>query len=551
MRDLFKKIFSVLRHDIFPWWRSSEWRTAWGGFLALLLLSIGSVVIAVIFNNWQRSFYNTIQEKNLSQFFKQVQIFFPIIAIFLINFCTRSYLMGWLSFRWRRWVTERLHGKWLAQKNFYKIAFLSEEIDNPDQRIAQDVDLFCSTVFEFFFTFFQEGINCVTFSIILYGISSHFVFHLGKYHLHFPGLLLLAAFTYALLGTLFTFKVGGPLIDLDRLQEKKEANFRYRLMRIFERREEIATWGGEAVEGAGLKEAFREITQNFYAILQRQIPINLFQNFYLNISQFVPLFLVGPIYFEGIITLGVLVQVQGIFTNIKDSLSTLVMDFQKAAGGLAAWKRLKSFHHLMDISTQPGRSLTINQDQFVIPSLTITTPQHQKIWVSPEVFLKPGDRKLLMAPSGTGKSSFFRALSGIYPYVKEGALALHEELFFMPQRPYMPVGNLRQCLSYPSVDFPEEQILELLREVELERLIPFLDHVDDYHHRLSLGEQQRIGLLRILLHCPKWVFLDEPIAQLHHGLALKLMELLSKRLPESAIFVVSHQEIPQFVKVTG
>jgi len=550
MKSQFKNIHGILKNYIFPWWLSKEKKIAWSGLIALLVLSLISVYIAVVFNNWTRDFYNAIEKKDLMLFLHQVFIFIPLVGILLFDFSCRAYLTAWLSFRWRRWSTEKLQDLWLSHKNFYKIPLQSKEIDNPDQRISQDVNQVCFTTIEILISFFRDGINFITFAIILWNLSRAFVFNIGSHQLHLPGLLVWASIAYSLMGTGVTFKIGGPIIDLDRIQEKREANFRYRLMRTFERREEIATLGGERVEHQGLLESFADLTKNYYQVLERQIYINLFENFYRNAGMFVPLFLVGPLYFKSVITMGVLMQSQGMFVQVNGSLSSIIWRFQSIASGMASLQRLMHFSSMMEEQDDEANFLIATEEQLHIPSLTIQTPQKEKIWISPEVILKKGDRKILMAPSGTGKTSFLRAIAGIYPYVEEGALAIKENFMIIPQRPYMPFGTLRQSLHYPSIEWShDDQIMHLMKEAGLQHLIKLLDQVYDYQNRLSLGEQQRMNFIRVLLHQPTWLFMDEPIAHLPKKCAESLLALLTNNLPQSGIFIVSHQEIDGFEKV--
>ncbi|MFZ4116690.1 MAG: ABC transporter ATP-binding protein/permease [Chthoniobacterales bacterium] len=556
LRQSLRTIFLILQKQIFPWWISEEKKIAWLGMISLVILSLASVYIAVLFNNWSRDFYNTLEQKNLDGFLHQVLIFIPLVAILLFDFCTRAYLTAWLSFRWRRWATVALQKKWLSNYNFYKIPLRGKEMDNPDQRISQDVREVCYATISIFLSFFREGVNFITFAIILWNLSKVFDFKMMGHSLHIPGLLVWTSILYSLIGTLVIFKVGGPIIDLDRIQEKREANFRYSLMRIFERREEIATFRGEAVEQEVLQGTFLELTKNYYQILKRQIYINLFQNFYRNASMFVPLFLVGPLYFKSIITMGVLMQTQGMFAEVNASLSSVMTEFQGIAGALASLKRLIAFDALMQAEEKPIRNLNSSTQQLHIPSFIIRTPTAQKIWTSPEIFLTPGDRKILMAPSGTGKTSFLRVISGIYPYVDGGLVTLDHDAMIIPQRPYMPVGTLRQCLLYPSLEElleqqakEEETLIALMKQTYLEHLIPSLDEADDYQNRLSLGEQQRINFLRVLLHEPRWLFMDEPFSQLNKEYSKVLLQLLTSTLQNSGIFIVSHQEIPGFEKV--
>ncbi|MBX9976674.1 MAG: ATP-binding cassette domain-containing protein [Alphaproteobacteria bacterium] len=542
--------YQILRQHIFPWWMSKEKITAWVGLISLIGMSIFSVYMAVLMNEWNRDFFDAIENKNMDDFLRQVLVFIPLMIILIMDFCSRSYLSSWLSFRWRRWATNDLQTRWITDKNFYKIPLKTRELDNPDQRIAQDIQSVSYTSIDLFMAFFKEGINFVTFSIILWGLSSGLDFTIGGNSIAIPGLLVWAAFAYSLFGTIIMFKVGGPLIALDRIQEKREANFRYSLMRIFEHREEIATLGGEIVEDKNLKNSFKALTRNYYDILKRIIFVNLFQNFYMNVTMFIPLFLVGPLYFKGAMTMGVLMQIRDIFDRVNMSMSIIVLQYSQIASLTASLQRLIGFHNLMETSPPSApNSSAVLLERITVPSLTISSPEGKPIWTSPSFELKTGDRKILMGPSGTGKTSLLRVLSGIYSYVDKEDITVKGNALFMPQRPYMPIGTFRDACAYPNLTASDDDLLPLLRLCDLEHLTPVLDEIQDYQNILSGGEKQRINFVRALLSKPTWLFMDEPVAHLDKDYTESLITLLTQNLPHTGIFIVSHQEINGFERV--
>jgi putative ATP-binding cassette transporter len=549
-----KLFFTTYWKHVKPWWTSEESRIAWWGLFGLIALSLISVYLTVIFNEWGKDFFESIGDKNLKEFVNQSFLFLPLFALLMAEFCCRAYLTSWLSFRWRRWMTQQIQDEWLTDKNYHKIQLHHSSFDNPDQRITEDIYIVCYSTTSLFVLFFRDGINFIAFSIILWNLSNHLNITIGEQVLQIPGLLVWAAILYSAFGIFFTLKFGRPLIDLDRLQEKYEADFRHQLMRISERREEIATLSGEKFERNRLRETFETLAQNYYSILKRNIYINLFQNFYIHGRIFVPLFIVGPLYLAGSISIGVLMQIRGMFVEVNTSLSSIIVSFHEIANLIASLQRLIGFKdrlakqeegYIKDLTQ--ADSLTLE-----IANLTISTPEGAGLWTIPNLSLRTGERKLLMGPSGCGKTSFLRIMAGLSPiYEVKGdtAIAVPGEIMFIPQKTYMPLGTLRQCLSYPSEIFDEKVIIKTMKLCHLEYLIPLLDEVRDWQQHLSPGEQQRVNFVRVLLHRPKWLMMDEPTAQLHDEYVSSLCKTLDKHLPNSGILVIAHNKLPSFDEI--
>lgn len=543
-----KKLRKFWNH-IKPWWKSEEKVLAWSGFLSIIALSLTSVYMGVVFNSWMKDFYNALEQKNLAEFSKQILIFMPIVSLLILNFVALSYLSSWFIFRWRKWMTSQMQNKWLHNKNYYKLMFSHEKVDNPDQRIAKDIWGITALSISLFKSFFKDGVNCITFSIILWNVSSKLQFNLFGNTIYIPGLLVWVAWAYSLIGVIIVFKVGRPLVDLDRMQEKCEANFRFSLMRIFERKEEVATLSGENFENNKLNIAFNDITNNFYEILRRKIYINLFQKFHANASMFIPLMIVSPLYFKEIITMGVLMQIQGMFGQVSGSISVVVGQFSQIASLIASFQRFVDFNHKIDLVEQQKSDIK-NTDSLSIKNLHVNVGTN---WNAPDIDLLSGDRKLLIAPSGTGKTSLLRIMAGLssaYKEDKKMVLNVPKDMMFIPQKPYMPHNStLRECLTYPSLNWDEKSLIKLMKACMLEHLIPRLDEIQDYQQTLSVGEQQRINFLRALLHKPKWLMMDEPASNLNHDYTEVLCKLLSAQLKDSGILVISHTELPYFEKI--
>jgi putative ATP-binding cassette transporter len=546
MTELTWKIF--WRNIIKPWFVGEEKKFAILGFVALVILSFVSVYIAVISNEWMRDFFNSISEKNLANFQKLMIVYIPLLVVLLTDFCTRQYIAAWYGFRWRKWKTEKLQAKWTDNKCYYKIPLQNNKIvDNPDQRITNDVAQVTYGVVGLFQTFFNDGINFITFAVILWGLSADVPLELFGISIAIPGFLVWVAMIYSLVGIIITLKIGKPIIKLDRIQEQYEANFRYGLMRINERREEVASLSGENIEKNRLKNLFVDVTTNYYQILKRKIYINLFQNFYLNIQMFVPLFIVCPAYFGGAITMGVMMQIRSIFMEISGSLMAIVTSYINIASLIASMQRIVHFEN--NIATVENEKNLLEYKNYIdIKNVILNTQEGQKIWAVPHIQIKAGEHRLLMAQSGTGKTSLLRAMAGLSNSYS-GVIILPENMMFLPQRSYMPIGTLRTALSYPSFDKADDELIPLMKKAYLEHLIPMLDEVEDYQNTLSAGEQQRVNFVRVMLHKPKWLMMDEPFSNLNEDYVEGLCKLLKTELKDSGILIITHAKLPGFTEV--
>lgn len=528
---------------ISPWWRSEEKWLAWMGTIILVGGAFFSVYIGVLFNEWSKIFYGSIENRDINAFNHQIFLFGPLLIIVLFDYCARAYLSQWMSFRWRFWYTRQVQNKWLENKAYYTLPLSSDAPDNPDQRISQDVSNMCYTAMDLFQSVVREGINIATFSTILWGMSSGIV--VPYFGWNIPGLLFWAALIYAIIGTLTTLYFGNPLIALDVEQEKREADFRYRLMRLHERREEIAKLQGEKAENKRLIDSFHYIRENYYKILKRNIYLNLFQNFFSNSNMFIPLILCGPLYFSGVITLAVLMQIRGMFGEIQQSFSLIAFRYTMIAGWIASMKRLNHFQKNIEVTNLIP--FKVNETLF-IENLQIFTPLGEKIIFIPSLSLKKGEFKVIQGTSGIGKTSLFRVLRGIYPYFKgDVRIPAQAKMMVIPQRPYMPIGTLKECITYPLLkEYTTQEICRIMKLCQIDYLQDKLEIIDDYQNRLSLGEQQRLHFARALLHKPDWLLMDEPFSNLNEDLAKDILKTLLQELKETGILMISHQHYEEF-----
>ncbi len=516
------------------WWKSAQRNKAYLALGYLVIICIVDVLANVGFIQWQKQFFDALERKDVSVFFHQILMFFPVSILVLTSFVGTDFLKSFVGLRWRGWMSKDLSRRWLDHQSYYKIPLHGDQIDNPDQRIAQDIKDVTQNTTDLFVIFFKSTLNLITFSYFLWIIGGPLVF--------------VAAVIYSFLAIFITSKVGKPLIALDQTQEKVEANFRYRLMRIMEKKEEIAKLSGEKYEQLTLDQSFNDISLNYMKILIQKIYLDITEILHGQGNMFIPLILVGPFYFQGLISLGVLMQIRAMFYEVYRSLSAFAYEYQKIASLRASCNRLIDFSKRIE-ETCDDINTTRKEGIFELKNLCVLTPQGKIIWNVPDFCLSLGDKKVLKAPSGTGKTSLVRVISGIYPYFTgKVQLPPKNQIMIIPQRTYMNLGTLRNIVCYPGVngDLAVEETMHLCG---LSHLIPLLDIQDDYTQILSAGEQQRINFVRVLLQKPLYLIMDEPISALDESAATKLLSLLSASIPNSAILLFSHTPASGFEEI--
>ena len=534
-----------------PYFRSED---RWAGRLllaAVISIELSLVLINVLLNQWNNRFYNALQEKDWDGFVREIG-FFSILATFYIALSVyQLYLNQWLQIRWRRWLTSTYLSEWLHNANHYRMQLRGDAADNPDQRISEDVKLFVEQTLNIGVGLLSSMVTLASFVVILWGLSSTAPLHVFGREFEIPGYLVWGALIYAIFGTALTQWIGSPLVTLDFRQQRFEADFRFNLVRVRENSEQIALLKGESAERQRLSERFGHVVGNWYAIMQRTKRLTAFTSSYSQAAVIFPYILVAPAYFANKIQLGGMMQTASAFSSVQQALSFFVSTYRTLAEWRAVIARLDGFETA--IASAAAQATSTDSIEIVsstcshnieMEQLLLTLPNGTPLVSADNFSIIRNERTLVSGPSGAGKSTLFRAIAGIWPF-GSGSIAVPAKatLMMLPQRPYFPVGSLKAAIVYPAESgaYGSDRVRDTLIAVGLPRLASELDEEAHWNRMLSLGEQQRLGLARALLHEPHYLFLDEATASLDEASEAALYKLLEKKLPGTTIVSIGHR----------
>jgi putative ATP-binding cassette transporter len=532
-----------------PYWVSDDRWAAWGLLLAVVLLTLGMVYLNVLLNRWNHAFYSALQDKDLVAFRAQLLRVTYLILIYIFLAVYQVYLNQMLEIRWRRWLTDRYLRAWLTDGAYYRMQLVARETDNPDQRIAEDVHLLAAHTLGLFTGGLRAIVTLVTFVAILWGLSGTMNISVGESVLTIPGYMVWVAVGYAILGTWVTDWVGRPLVRLNFDRQRYEADFRFSLVRFRENTEGVALYRGETDEFRSFRERFEDVVANWWGIMRRQKRMTYFTSGYGLGAWIVPSIVAAPRYFRGELGLGGLMQTSQAFQQVQDALSFFVQSYKEIAAWGAVVERLAGFERALEDVHRHARNAAIvrpigSAPELSVDGLDLFLPNGGPLMEGVRFSLRRGETVLLEGASGSGKSTLIRAIAGIWPFGR-GTIHLPPggRTLFLPQRPYLPIGLLRDVVGYPMPPggADDETLREALEAVGLPELAGRLGEVAHWARQLSPGEQQRIGFARALVQKPEWLFLDESTSALDETTEAHLYGLVRKRLPETMMFSIGHR----------
>lgn len=542
-RQFFKDVWYLTK----SYWQSEEKKKAFWLLTCIIALTLGIVFMLVQLNTWNNSFYSALQNYDAEKISSELIHFSWLAAIYIILAVYSYYLQQTLILHWRRWLTTRFIDIWLQNKTYYNLQMFGKDTDNPDQRISEDVRQFVEMTLGFAIGILKSLCTFISFVFILYQLSGPLSFSfMGKtWTIH--GYMLWASLLYSVLGTYITHVVGRKLVKLNFIQQRYEADFRFSMIRLRESAESVAFYRGEAQEGRVFKNRFKLLLDNFWQLVNKQKQLVFLNSGYSQIAIIFPFVVAMNRYLSKEVSLGGLMQVASAFGRVQDSLSYFVDMYSSIAQWQAVVMRLTYFgRHMHEVSQQAEQfhvERFATSEAVSVEQMQVNLPDDTALLQDISFTLQPGRNVLIKGVSGSGKSTLLRALAGIWPFVT-GKINLPktEELMFIPQKPYIPLGTLREALLYPGKKpLSDEELLYLLDLCQIGYLRDKLDLVADWSHVLSVGEQQRLAFVRAHIQEPKWLFLDEATSALDEDTEAAMYALLAERLTQTTLVSIGHR----------
>lgn len=526
-----------------PFWASEEKYPALWLLLATVLMTLCLVGVNILTNFWNLHFYNALQALDYHGFL------IGSLQFILLQIGTAAFTVGAFHFqqkltiRWRRWATRNMLDQWLGNQRYHKLKLTETDVDNPDQRIAEDIDLFIVKSLKLSLGLLTSVVSLFSFLHILWQASSLVSVPFNDQSFVIPGLLVWIALVYAFLGTGLAFWLGRALPSLNFMQQRREADFRFSLIRLRENADSVAQYRGEVVENERFNRRLDAALENFWALVKKQKLIMGYSTFYLRSATVIPMFIMAPQFFAGAFPLGRLTQISAAFGEVHAAIAYLVSVFPELSEWKSVIDRLVGFQERLD--NVEVKSQVRHEQQasgLDIKDLDIWLPNGRPLFKGFNLSLKPGDSLMISAPSGYGKSTLIRTITGLWHHARGSSSYDRERALTLSQKPYLPLGSLREALWYPNPPRRDEDaaLRQVMEQVGLQDLADQLEEERDWAQTLSIGEQQRCAFVRALLARPTVLFLDESSSALDAANEARCYQLLRETLPDTILISVGH-----------
>jgi putative ATP-binding cassette transporter len=531
------------------YWTSPD--AKWGALLlaGAIGLELGTVWMNVLLSDAERRIFDALGAREAGAFLTAMGLFLGVALVFVVVATYRIYLRQILEIRWRRGLTAHYLERWMGPQAYVQAELHRGELDNPDQRLQEDVRDFVASALGLSLSFLSAVATLVSFGGLLFVLSRHFPLHLDGTELRIPGFLLWLALGYAAFSTWLTHVVGRRLIPINFDRLRFEADFRYGLMRFRDHVEAVTLASGETTERLGSLERFRHVIANWWQLILAQRNLTLLTTGIGQMNGLVPLLVAAPAYFAGHLTLGSVAQIRFGYAQVSGALTWFVNAYQEIARWRANVERLATFADVMDttvreIESAGIRVVPVEGSALRLVDLCLQQPNGRRLCHAANATVNAGDRVAVTGPSGSGKTILARAIGGVWPF-GSGRIEIpaRARMLFVPQRPYFPLGSLRAAVSFPASPgaVSDDRIREALGLLGLSQLAARLDDTEQWEQLLTPHEQQRLALARVLIHEPDWIFLDKATSALDEDLEKRVYELLAERLPGATLVTMAHR----------
>jgi putative ATP-binding cassette transporter len=530
------------------YWSSSDAKR--GGLLLAVTISLemGTVYGNVLLSGAQRGIFDAFQNRDINAFSVSLGTFLALTLGFLLVSTYRVYTRQALEVRWRQWLTDHYLERWIGSEAYCEMELHRKATDNPDQRIAEDVRDYVASALGLSLSLLSAIASLVSFAGILWSLSGSWTFEVAGTPFRIPGLMMWVAIVYATVATLLTHRVGRSLIPIQYDRQRFEADFRYTLVRFREHVEAVALAGGEDGERRSAMNRFRRVVDNYWRLIRAQRNLTLFTTGIGQSNSIVPYVIAAPGFFAGTLSLGSVVQTNIAYGQVSGSLVWFVNAYQEIANWRASVERLVTFDAEIESTCAATAGLRVDRgdgSELRLENVHLTRPDGEPMVGQASGVIRRGEHVALLGPMGSGKSTLLRAIAGVWHYGR-GRISMPEDArtFFQPQRPYLPIGTLREVASYPSPgdSFPDDAIREALQQVGLGDLADRLDESANWEQQLSTSEEQRLAFARVLLQKPDWIFLDKATSALDEASAQQLHARLQQLLPNASIVSIADRE---------
>ncbi len=531
------------------YWTSADALPGAALLLGAIGLELATVWTHVLLSEAQRRIFDALELKAAEAFFAAIGFFLVATAIFVFASTYRIFLRQTLEMRWRRGLTAHYIERWIGARAFLQAKLHADAIDNPDQRIQEDVRDFVASALGLALSLLAAVATLVSFGGILWRESSDWPIRFSGQEFTLPGFMMWVAILYAVFSMWLTHIVGRRLVPINFDRLRLEADFRYGLVRFRDNLESVVLSRGEAVERQNALIRFRHVIANWWQLIRAQRNLSLLTTGVGHANEIVPVLIAAPAYFAHLITLGSIVQMRIAYAQVSGALIWFVNAYQEIARWRANIERLAAFADVMDETEREAAATRIEVvtgtgARLRLEDLHLESPDGSALIHGARASVEPGDRIAVIGASGSGKTILLRAIAGIWPFGSGRVeLPVRDRLLFVPERPYIPQGSLRAALSFPAPEgtFSDEQIVEMLLLLGLRNFERRLDAVESWDQALSDNEKQRVALVRVLLHEPEWLFLDKATSALDEEAERRVYELLAERLPNTTVITAAHR----------